>query len=248
MENPLHSPEERIRSLEERVKAFYLVFVVMSIAMIAMVFATISRTRGELADTTDKVIRARGVIIVDDRGRERILLGAPIPQAANRVRTNPDRVKQAWASGFPPEYLEWYKSYRHSMDGMLVLDEEGFDRVAVGDQLLDANVGRRVSSNMTGILVNEERGVERGGYGVLKVNDKNRVILTMDARDGTEGLALSLHDDAGLGLEIREQQQSIFLGNAPSNSWRTGLPEPFHGLLIKEGNSIRQKIGAGGRD
>src|SRR5689334_23086272 len=36
----------------------------------------------------DQVIRARGLIIVDAAGHERILLGAPLPAARNRVRTD----------------------------------------------------------------------------------------------------------------------------------------------------------------
>ena len=33
---------------------------------------------------TDGVLRARGLVIEDEAGRERILLGAPVPEAANR--------------------------------------------------------------------------------------------------------------------------------------------------------------------
>ena len=37
--------------------------------------------------SADDVLRTRGLIIEDEAGRERILIGAPIPEAANRVRT-----------------------------------------------------------------------------------------------------------------------------------------------------------------
>lgn len=40
------------------------------------------------ATATDGVLRVRGLIIEDGAGRERILIGAPIPEAANRVRTD----------------------------------------------------------------------------------------------------------------------------------------------------------------
>jgi len=33
------------------------------------------------------VLRVRGLVVEDSLGRERILIGAPIPHAANRVRT-----------------------------------------------------------------------------------------------------------------------------------------------------------------
>ena len=50
---------------------------------------------------TDGVLRVRGLIIEDEAGRERILIGAPIPGAANRVRTDEARVRELWGPRFP---------------------------------------------------------------------------------------------------------------------------------------------------
>ena len=60
---------------------------------------------------TDGVLRARGLIIEDEVGRERILIGAPVPEAANRVRTDEARVREVWAPGFPdPDaYMGYYR-------------------------------------------------------------------------------------------------------------------------------------------
>ena len=77
----------------------------------------------------EKIIKARGIIIVDDQGRERILLGAPISAAKNRVRTDLAKVEEIWGKRFSPKYMEWYRGYNHSVNGMLVLDENGFDRL-----------------------------------------------------------------------------------------------------------------------
>ena len=63
---------------------------------------------------TDGVLRARGLIIEDDAGRERILIGAPIPQAANRFRTDEARVREVWGPRFSEEYMSWYQDYNHS--------------------------------------------------------------------------------------------------------------------------------------
>ena len=49
---------------------------------------------------TEDVIRARGLIIEDAAGRERILIGAPVPEAANRVRTDEARVREVWGPRF----------------------------------------------------------------------------------------------------------------------------------------------------
>jgi hypothetical protein len=37
------------------------------------------------APKQEDILRARGLVIVDEAGRERILLGAPIPAAKNRI-------------------------------------------------------------------------------------------------------------------------------------------------------------------
>ncbi len=49
----------------------------------------------------DGVLRARGLIIEDDAGRERILIGAPIPEAGNRVRADTTRLRELWGPRHP---------------------------------------------------------------------------------------------------------------------------------------------------
>ena len=53
----------------------------------------------------DGVLRVRGLIVEDAAGRERILIGAPVPEAANRVRTDEARVRDLWAPRFPEAYM-----------------------------------------------------------------------------------------------------------------------------------------------
>ncbi|HNU88398.1 MAG TPA: hypothetical protein PKJ94_08910 [Ferruginibacter sp.] len=73
----------------------------------------------------NKVLRARGIVIVDDEGRERILIGAPLPAARNRVRTDTARVRSLWAHKFgnASQYMKWYQDYDHQSNGILILDE-----------------------------------------------------------------------------------------------------------------------------
>lgn len=49
----------------------------------------------------EEVIRTRRIVIVDGAGRERILIGAPIPDAPNRVRTDIRRLQALYGSQFP---------------------------------------------------------------------------------------------------------------------------------------------------
>ncbi len=149
------------------------------------------------------VLRARGLIIEDDQGRERILIGSPIPAAKNRVRTDLNRVREIWGKKFPEKYMEWYRGYQNDMSGLLILDANGFDQVAVGDPVPDPNVGKRIAPSR-GLVINDEEGFERSGYGLLKVENHYRVVLGMDNAQGQEGATLFLMDDGPVGLELQD--------------------------------------------
>jgi hypothetical protein len=64
--------QRRVRVLERSLK-----FAVGACVGLGMIF--IISALGTRAEMTPDVLRARGLIIVDDQGRERILIGAPIP-------------------------------------------------------------------------------------------------------------------------------------------------------------------------
>lgn len=189
------------------------------------------------AQKDPSVIRTRGIVIVDDKGRERILIGAPIPAARNRVRTDLKRVEQLWANRLtadPKQYMRWYADYRHSMHGMLVLDENGFDRLAIGDSTPDPNIGKRIGAG-PGLDINDAQGFERTGYGLLTVKGQDRVTLGLDSKHGTEGLTLTVQDDGHTGLRIDGGEgQAIFLGTT-QNGIDRAKRDPFTGLLIRQG-------------
>lgn len=188
------------------------------------------------AQRESSVIRTRGIVIVDDKGRERILIGAPIPAARNRVRTDLKRVEAIWANRFgdPKEYMRWYAGYRHSMHGMLVLDENGFDRLALGDSTPDPNIGKRIGAG-PGLDINDAQGFERTGYGLITVAGEDRVTLGLDSKNGTEGLTLTVRDDGHTGVRIDGGEgQAIFLGTTPTGI-SGGKRDPLTGLLIRQG-------------
>lgn len=197
------------------------------------------------AQSGDRVLRTRGIIIEDEAGRERILIGAPIPAAANRVRTDEERVRKIWGPRYPnvEQYMGFYKGYRHSTNGILILDEHGFDRVAVGDPVPDPRTGRRVGPS-TGLVINDEQGLERSGYGLLNVNGEKRVVLGLDSARGEEGLTLSLSDEGSVGLRVRDGKRLIYIGSTTAPL--TGSPGPFHGLLVRgsDGASFVQNSNA----
>jgi hypothetical protein len=229
--------DARIERLERDLRRLKRYASALTTALLVALVAAL----GAFRSAAPEVIRARGLIIEDAAGRERILIGAPIPAAANRVRTDLARVEQLWAPRYPnpKQYMEYYKGYRHTMHGMLVLDENGFDRIAIGDSTPDPNIGRRIGP-ASGIVINNDQGFERSGYGLLKVGDRNRVVLGLDSKSGSEALALTVFDDGRAGLSAYGPGgRLVFLGNAPPNDPAIGLSDAVSGLLLKEGGEVK---------
>jgi hypothetical protein len=184
------------------------------------------------------VLRVRGIIVEDSQGRERILIGAPIPYAANRVRTDTSRVRALWSRRFPDpdQYMRYYAGYRHSMNGMIVLDERGIDRVAVGDSVPDPNVGKRIAPS-TGIAINDSAGFERTGYGYLSTRPA-RVVLGLDGNDGREGAGFIVDDGGAAGSFATRGDRMLFLG---SQAARGAAADSF-GLVIRAQGKAKTSI------
>lgn len=204
-----------------------------SVAIITLFVLVLNRNNDNYID----ILRTKGVIVVDDNGNERILIGAPIPFASNRIRTDTIRANESWGY-LHPDYMKFYKKYDHRANGILILDEKGHDRIAIGSNTPDPNIGRRIAP-ASGISLNDENGFERSGYAILKVNGIDRVNLGMDTNRGTEGLVLTVDDDGTTGMSIRGQEQNIFLGKADTLNWYSRNEYPFNGLLIQHSDSTK---------
>ena len=63
-------------------------------------------------DEIQSVIRTRGVVIVDEQNRERVILGAPVPDSPREARDGKKRINPA--------------------SGMIIIDPEGYERFGVG--------------------------------------------------------------------------------------------------------------------
>jgi len=240
MDTDFPTADHRLASLERQVRVLRLALVAMALSLGAMALSAFGKGVPE-------VTRTRGIIIEDSQGRERILIGAPIPASRTRVRTDTARVRQVWSRRFPnpDQYMGYYANYRHSMHGMLVLDEHGFDRLAIGDSTPDPNIGRRIGPG-TGIQINDGQGFERSGYGLLSVDGRDRVVLGLDSRRGTEGLALSLFDDGQAGLSVFGAGGSVaFFGSAPPDM-EAGQDSLF-GLLIRDRTGTIHRLSSVGQ-
>jgi hypothetical protein len=199
------------------------------------------------ASTQPQVLRVRGIIVEDEAGRERILIGTPIPAARNRVRTDLERVKKEWAPQFPEEYMTWYRKYQHDVNGIVNLNEQGFDRIAIGDPVADPNIGRRIAPG-TGFVVNDERGFERTGYNVMRADEAYRVVLGLDSRGSSEGVVLAVYDDGYRGLSVRDRTRSLFVGHAPPGQAPNKKPGPFNGFVLTEGTDVKHEVNVASDD
>lgn len=227
--------QDRLERIERQLR---LLRLYASFTSLMIVVGATAAFRLHVSD--DQILRARGIVIVDGNGRERILIGAPVPDSRNRLRTNLARVDSAWSGRYPRGvYMKYYSAYRNGVSGMLVLDEHGVDRVVVGDSLPDPNIGRRIGSSV-GVLVNDAHGFERSGFGLLTVKGRDRVVLGLDTDQGTEGITLAVIDSGRVGMHVAGRGFFGFFGSSPAADSLDGVGEPFAGLLVKQGKRVKK--------
>jgi hypothetical protein len=173
--------ELRLNRLQRQLRLFQTIsLVALDIIAVGLYLALRHQRHGEQSNT---VLRVHGLVIEDEKGRERILIGAPVPRVAGRKRQD-------------------------DATGLLILSENGLDRVALAaptpNPQTNGHVGERVGA-AAGLIVDDPDGNERGGFGVLD-NDR-RVVLGMDYPKGAgEALTLSVIPDEGPSLQIHDSQ------------------------------------------
>ncbi len=219
---------------QKDIKFLKMYSLILTIVVVVVLVRSFSNNSIQMPD----IIRAKGVVIEDEMGKARIIMGAPIPFVKHRIRTDTNKVKELWAKKFPENWFGMYKNeYNHQTNGILILDENGHDRIVMGSPVPDLYFGKRIGPG-TGLIINDEKGQERTGYGILNVDGVNRVNLGMDNEKGTEGIILTLNDDGTTGLVIRDIDQSIFLGKADSLNWFT-KEYPFNGLFVNDSGGTK---------
>lgn len=226
--------EDKIKKLEKQVKTLTGLSMLLLVAVVLSIVIVPSRV------DDDDILRVKGIIVEDEAGRERILIGAPVPPASNRIRTDTSRVREIWGPRFPKKYMEYYKGYSHAANGILILDEKGFDRIAIGSPTPDPNIGKRIGQG-TGIQINDEEGFERTGYGMLNVDGFNRIVLGLDGKSGMEALMLSVDDsDGSIGLSVHNGQNMVFVGHNDASGIQPEGARNFNGILLKDSVNFKQ--------
>ena len=117
--------------------------------------------------------------------------------------------------------MDSYHDYNHGASGLVILNEDGFDRLVLGEETPDPHVGKRIASS-TGLVVHDRKGFERGGFGVLSREDSDYVALGLDSSRG-EAVSLIAYDEGMVGVYLNDGGDFMFLGRGPEGSM------PFHG-------------------
>ncbi len=196
-----------IERLDRRIRRLNLAVVGLGSALVLVL--------GAAASQRSDVIRTKGIVIEDAQGRARILIGAPLPIVAERLRTSPDKYETAFG-GVLGKYASGVGNLRNDAVGMLILDENGHDRVALGGPGADPLNGRRIGEDF-GLTFNGPDGIERGGIGhLLNVETGlDRAILGLDGPEG-EGAMLIADSDGTNGLLVfdHSKKQSLLVGRS----------------------------------
>ena len=205
------------------------------IALLVLISGYLLIEKFSTSNQTD-VLYAKGLVILDDEGNERILIGAPIPKSKDRIRDDLKKAQAVWGEELElNKEWDWFEDMSHDCFGMLILDEKGHDRLAIGSPTPDPNIGLRIGP-ATGIEINDENGYERSGYSYMPVNGGSRVVLGLDRPGSSEGATFSILEDGTTGLSVydNKSKSAMFLGNSEANTYMTPGKEKYFGLAVKD--------------
>lgn len=150
--------EDRLRTIETKLWRTQFAFITL---LVLVVGAAIINRSASAKSSVDDVLHLRGLVIEDQAGHPRLVLGAPTPSLATRKR-------------------------REGVNGIVLLGPDGADRIVISYPGLEPQIMGRVQTRSiavpsAGFLINDAEGNERAGMGVS--DDGNRISLGMDYAD-----------------------------------------------------------------
>ncbi|NIF05086.1 hypothetical protein F3J23_06485 [Chryseobacterium sp. Tr-659] len=180
--------QEKVDQLEKKYIRLKFTFI-LSLFMLMIVSIFLSFQKTEIGK--GGVLEAKGLIIKDEQGHPRIVIGAPLKKIKDRTR--PD---------------ELY--------GIVYLDENGRDRITIGkdpDPMTPKGIFPRRTGG-AGILLHDKDGIERSGYSIL---DDDMAVLTLDWPKTGEAIALSSGNNfSGIGVfhksDIGKYREAVTIG------------------------------------
>lgn len=171
--------DKRLITLEAGMRHLRVICAVQFVILCAFGISPVHSWRVWAADSPP-ILRARGLIIEDSLGHARILLGSPLPKAADRLRQDA------------------------TTTSMVFLDEGGHDRLTLGEEPEPQIAGKvlptvhRIAKGF-GVIIHDGDGNERGTYGWLS---NGRALITLD-RPGLDAWAAIVDDKTGFaGMRV----------------------------------------------
>jgi hypothetical protein len=152
------------RQLQQLQWGLVIAFVLIVLLGIWLWIVTAANT-----DPPDQ-IRTRGIAIIDEQGRDRILIGAPVPQSDHRKR------KDA------------------ATDSIVFVSADGTDQLIVGTAPGGSREGKTSEriAQAVGLVLHDPQGNERGGVVFL---DNGRAAVVLDrASPAADAVALMVDD------------------------------------------------------
>jgi hypothetical protein len=184
MHDPKSDQDIRLARMEKQLRLFQIILVIGGAVLAATIYVALDaqvRSHG-----SREILRVRGIIVEDETGHDRILIGAPVPKSRERKRQD-------------------------SAVGLVLLSENGIDRAAFGapapDPQSEGNIRRRIGAG-AGLFLNDQAGNERGGFAVL--DNDSRVVLGLDYPEGVaEALTLAVIPDEGASFSLHDVQKHV---------------------------------------
>ncbi len=170
---------DRIEILERKARRFRVLCLCQLALLIAVGFTGLYNNH-VYAKSTNRILRAQGLVIEDGEGKPRILVGAPFPKEPARFRQD------------------------STTTAIVFLDAQGHDRLTLGEEPEPQVAGRVVTSAHRiapgfGVVIHDGEGNERGAYGWLA---NGRALITLD-RPGLDAWAAVVDDKTGFaGMRI----------------------------------------------
>lgn len=169
---------DQINSLERRLRR-------TQIALLCALLVPTLLALGGWANSQAKepeVLRVKGLVVVDENGRDRVLIGAPMPDSATRKR-------------------------KDTSTAIAILDEDGSDRLLLGETMGFVQNGRFVKRERGySLLIHEPGGDERGGFGCF---DAGKAVLALDRkRPDSDGIGMFVDDSLDFaGLMVNHKMK-----------------------------------------
>ena len=128
---------DRLKQVERKYKKLKIKFISFSVVCFALFFGFAFKQ----FETFD-IISAKGIIIEDEFGIDRILIGSTVPYSKNRVKADSSLVRDYSAKKHTSrnQFTEWDSNYKHNEEGIIIMNEKGFERV---DKFPDEKTDKR---------------------------------------------------------------------------------------------------------